>query len=421
MDAPNTSYEAAKRDARHPDPQVRARVAAAPETPPELLYFLVKDPDNEVRQKVAANPATPPQADMILAKDRDYTVRCHLAHKLVGDGLPDEKRRQIWRMTFTLLETLATDQVIRVRRILSHAFQFDREAPHKIVSGLARDRERDVAKPLLSNSPVLTDDELIEIVDGGAPDWAQEAIAGRAAVSPDLADAIARHDNTGAVRRLIENQGAAIGDATMDRIVARAEEVEPWHAPLANRPKLPMSAVRALVRFIAGPLLKILRRTQTLDAETQQQLDAEIAHRGNDPRPRKPIRKDTKGGARGESGRRGGGESPEERAERLMDAGQLNDEIVSLALASGERDFVTASLALRAGMSVSVGRRIVASKSAKAVTALAWKGKFPMRFAMEVQGRLAAIPPMVRIYARGGVDYPLTPEEMTWHLELFDD
>jgi uncharacterized protein (DUF2336 family) len=420
MDAPTIDFELAKRDVRNPDPEVRARVAATPGMAPELLYFLVNDPDGDVRLKVAANKATPQQADLILAKDKEYGVRCALAHKLVGDGLPDEERRRLWRMTFTLLETLATDQVIRVRRILAHAFQFDSEAPHPIVSGLARDREPEVAKPILTNSPVLTDYELAEIIDGGAPNWAQEAIAGRAELSPDLADAIARHDNAGAVRRMIENSGAKIGDATMERIVARAPDVESWHAPLVNRPSLPVAAVRGLVRFVAGPLLGVLRKTQTLDPETAQVLDAEIAERGNDPRPRRRGRKGAKG-AKGGDPRPGGVEAPVERAERLMRAGQLNDEVVSLALASGEREFVTAALALRAGLSSSVARRIVRSKSAKAVTALAWKGKFPMRFAIELQSRLAGISPIVMLYARGGVDYPLSAQEMAWHLELYAD
>ncbi len=368
-----------------------------------------------MRQKVAANRATPPQADLILAKDADYGVRCALAHKLVGDGLPDDERRRLWRMTFTLLETLATDQVMRVRRILAHAFQFDRAAPHPLVSGLARDREEEVAKPILAHSPVLSDAELIDIVDGGAPDWAQQAIAGRSDVSPDLADAITRHDDADAVQVLIENRGAAIGNSTMERIVARAPEVEQWHAPLAGRPKLPAVAVRGLVRFVAGPLLGVLRKTQTLDPETAKALDAEIAERGADPRPRKLSGKEAK------SGGRGGAEGPEARAERLMRAGQLNDEVIALALASGEREFVTAALALRAGIEPGIGRRIVLSKSAKALTALAWKGRFPMRFAIELQGRLAAIPPAARLYARGGIDYPLTPQEMAWHLELYTD
>ncbi len=40
MDAPNPGYEAAKRNARDPDPAVRSGLAGSSATPPELLYFL---------------------------------------------------------------------------------------------------------------------------------------------------------------------------------------------------------------------------------------------------------------------------------------------------------------------------------------------------------------------------------------------
>jgi uncharacterized protein (DUF2336 family) len=314
-------FEREKHAARHGVAAERARIAARADLPPELLYFLAQDTEIEVRRAVAANPKTPPQANGLLARDADYGVRCALAHKVVGDGLKDQERRDLWRMSFTLLETLAMDQVMRVRRILSRALSRDREAPHGIVLTLARDVERQVAGPVLENSPVLTDGDLIGIMRDGAPPWAQEAIAGRAQVSAEVAEAIVAKASPSALKRLRKNKGVQ--------------------------------------------------------------------------------------------------ESPEARAARLSREGRLNDEVISLALSSGERAFVTAALALRAGIELQAGKRIVASKSPKALTALAWKGKFTMRFAVELQTRLAGIGPTSLIYARDGIDYPLTPHEMNWHLHMF--
>ena len=42
-----------------------------------------------------------------------------------------------------------------------------------------------------------------------------------------------------------------------------------------------------------------------------------------------------------------------------------------------------------------------------------------MRFALDMQRRLAGISSAALIYARDGVDYPLTPKEMNWHIGLF--
>ncbi len=104
-----------------PDPAVRRGIAASKDTAPEILYFLINDGDETVRRAVAANPHTPRQADTILAKDVDYGVRCELARKIVGAGLGDDERSELWRMGFTILETLATDSVVRVRKALAEA------------------------------------------------------------------------------------------------------------------------------------------------------------------------------------------------------------------------------------------------------------------------------------------------------------
>jgi uncharacterized protein (DUF2336 family) len=316
-------YEREKHAARHGAATERARLAGRTDVPPELLYFLAQDADTAVRRAVAANPATPAQANTLLARDADYGVRCALAQKAVGAGLSDQQRRDLWRMGFTLLETLAVDQLVRVRKILSQVLAREPEAPRPVILTLARDAEPEVAEPVLENSPVLTEDDLVELVEGGAPAWAQAAIAGRAQVSARLAEAIVAKAQPAAVERLGRSKG------------------------------------------------------------TQ--------------------------------------ETPEARAARLAREGKLNDEVVSLALSAGERGFVTAALALRAGVDLHAARRIAASKSAKAVTALAWKAKFPMRFAVEVQARLAGIGPGSLLYARDGIDYPLTPTEMNWHLGLFAD
>src|SRR5262249_55082967 len=136
----------------------------------------------------------------------DFGVRCALAQKAVGDGLSDHARRDLWRMGFTLLETLAVDQVVRVRKILSSALAREPAAPHPIVLTLARDSEPEVAEPVLEHSPVLTEGDLIDLVEGGAPAWAQTAIAGRAEVSVKLAEAIRTKGKPTAVERLSCNK-----------------------------------------------------------------------------------------------------------------------------------------------------------------------------------------------------------------------
>jgi uncharacterized protein (DUF2336 family) len=178
-----------------------------------------------VRLALAQNESTPVTANSLLARDKDYGVRCVLARKVVGDGLEDDLRINLWRACFTILETLARDKMVRIRRILAEAFMMDPDAPVKFVCTLARDRKKEVAIPILNNSPVLSDGDIVDIIDTNAPVWAQAAIASRETVSPVVADALERSGSVKAVTTMLVNHRAEIGDPTMERIVERAPKV----------------------------------------------------------------------------------------------------------------------------------------------------------------------------------------------------
>jgi len=290
-------------------------------------------------------------------------VRCALARKLVGAGLPDDERRSMWRMTFTMLEALATDTVVRVRRTISDAIQRFVDAPRPVILTLAKDDFPDVATPVLRCSPVLTDDDLIELVDRGAPDWAQAAIADRPTVSPALAEKLAASGSVPAVASLLNNRGARIGEATLERIIERAPRIEAWHAPLVNRPDIPKGFVDRIASFVAAPLAAVLLRGPRRSAKGFQPPSVSKGP----PRMQKST-----DWARGTSAERSarGWESPAERARRLYASNQLTEELVAMALDSGQRDFAVEALSIKSGLGGDAVRRIVESRSARSVTAL---------------------------------------------------
>ena len=57
--------------------------------------------------------------------------------------------------------------------------------------------------------------------------------------------------------------------------------------------------------------------------------------------------------------------------------------------------------------------------SSKGITALAWNAGLGMRTAVQLQLRLARVPPAKILQARTGVDYPLSEDEMNWQLDFF--
>lgn len=399
---------ATARDGSVPD---RVALANRADTPPELLYFLCEDSDVAVRRAVAENPHTPRQADVVLGKDADAGVRCLLARKIVGEGLGDEDRGQMWRMGFTILETLMRDSSIRVRRSLSDAVRHMFHVPHDIAVGLARDPERRVAAPVLRHSPVLSDDDLVDIVEDGAADWAHQAIASRDTVSERVSAALVDAGATPTVTRLLKNESADIGDPALEAIVDRAADVEAWHEALVKRPRLPLGLVRKIGGFVKGPLKTVLAARN--DKPEKASPKAAVKE------PSKPAAKSSAiGWSAPEEKGNGRFETPKERALRLHGEKKLNDAVVEMALNANEREFVMAALALRAGVPLWGVQRIVDGRSAKGLTALCWKAGIKMRFTIELQRRLARVPPSSVIHARDGFDYPFSEEDMQGRLDL---
>ena len=105
-----------------------------------------------------------------------------------------------------------------VRRALAEVFACSQKAPGVIVQALAADQP-DVAIPVLSRSPLLTEDDLVDLIATGQPD-AQVAIASRVLLPRSLAAAIAEVGRAEACLALLENPDAEIALFSIDRMVA---------------------------------------------------------------------------------------------------------------------------------------------------------------------------------------------------------
>ena len=413
-------YNELKSSLTNGDPKVRLRIAADPAMPAEFLYFLAEDKVVEVRRAVAENPSTPNQAAMLLARDEDYGVRCALARKVVGIGLADGERRGLWRMGFTILETLACDQLVRVRRILAEAFCTPPDAPPEIVRTLARDRREEVAAQVLRNSPVLTDEDIVDIVDHNAPDWAFEAVAGRESISPAVTEVLARSPSLAAVGAMVSNPGADISEPVMGGIVDRAADAHELQEPLVNRPSLSSGLMIRLARFVAAPLLAVLQQRDGLDEETAASLDRVAEQRGeavSSGGRRKGLIGGKRKGKNG--GRKDSGDAGAQSGKGSGKSRRTSDTAISAAMDSGNAETIVEGLAERAGYPAALAHRMVFSGSARTITALCWKAGVSMRFALDVQRRIGHIAPQSLLYARDGFDYPLSQHEMEEQLSLF--
>ena len=117
---------------------------------------------------------------------------------------------------------------VKVRQIVAEALKDSVDAPVAVIQKLARDIEIQVAGPILEHSPLLTDEDLLEIISHGPIRGALTAIANRRQLSDKLSDGVAAAAlaNTGAesnsVRKLLQNKSAQIREDTLDRILDQA-------------------------------------------------------------------------------------------------------------------------------------------------------------------------------------------------------
>ncbi len=407
------SYDESKRLARDGDSAVRIDLAGRGDIQPEVLYFLAEDDSAEVRGRIAANISTPRQADLILARDRDEAVRQTLARKIemLLPELDASELAQAHKYLVEVIEVLAQDQADRVRQIVAETLKDVASAPSDVIQRLARDAADVVACPVLEFSPLLSDRDLLEIIESGGNSGRLTAISRRRGVGEQVADAIVATQNEGAITALLDNASAQIREEALDSLVAAALEVSVWQEPLVKRPRLPFSAVRKLAGFVATSLLDLLSARDDLDRETASLVAREVERRIADQA--------AETAEQGIEAANADCETDETRAARMFEAGELDDQTLMQALNGGDRGLVRHGIALRADLPLSLIDHVLAAHSAKGVTALAWKAGCTMRFASQLQLRLGGIAPNQVLNPRGGNDYPLNPEEMDWQLDFF--
>lgn len=420
-------YEKARELAADDKPSVRRELARRGTTQPEVLYFLASDEVVVVRREIARNEATPHQADLMLARDEDEGVRTGLAAKIARlvPTLESAEQDNLRRATEEVIEVLARDEATRVRQILSEALKDVASAPHAVIMRLARDVELVVAGPVLEHSPVLTDVDLIEIINSDPVRGALSRISRRGGVNERVCDAIASAGDDQAITELLGNDSAQIREETLDRLIDRAPDVAEWHPPLVSRPYLPARAARRLAQFVADALLNTLTQRADLDPETARAVASVVERRiaetgGGKPRP-SGVTADGKKGKSKANGKAGGkgNPTPLERAVALHRDGKLGEDEIAEALGRGDRAFVMASLAVRAGVQVAMVEQVVSTNSAKGIISVAWKGDLSTRMATQLQMRLAGIAPRKVIQPASGERYAMSAEDMEWQLDFF--
>jgi len=406
------TYEEARELARHEDTSVRRELADREDTKPEILYFLTDDPSPEVRSAIAKNQATPHQADLRLAKDADENVRGDLAAKIsrLAPHLNRDDQNKVQSMAREALEILTRDQVTHVRQIISETLKDVAHAPPEVIRTLAWDSEIVVAGPVLEFSPVLTDEDLLEVITHGAATGKLNAISRRHNVPETVVDALVETSNIESIGLLLANKSAQIREETLDKVIEQAADIESWHSPLVARPLLSMGAAKKLAAFVAQNLLQDLTSRQDFTPAVMAEITAVVNKRLENPdAPANAENSDT----------------PLEEAytevQKLDAIGELNESKILAAAKKGRREFVISALALRCEMRPISMEKVFRDKNAKGIAAASWKAGLSAKSAEILQRDVADILAEKIQKAATGNAYALSEDDLEWQLEIIAD
>jgi uncharacterized protein (DUF2336 family) len=370
----------------------------------DVLDYLAREGEPATRRAVAANLAAPAAANRHLADDEDDDVRAELARKIVRlmPGLSAPETARVRDLTVETLERLARDQLPRVRAIVADEIKRLDCVPAALVKALARDAETIVSVPILEYSPLLSDADLIEIIAESKVQAVLSAIARRRPVSTRVSEAVVSSLDVSAIATLLANPNAQIREQTLDALADQAERIGQWQESLVLRVDLSRRAIRRLAAFVGSELVELLAGRRGLDEETAQHLARQVRARLDEDE--EPTSLAQKAAA---------------KVERAAKAGRLDDAFVEAAAEAAQRENVVLALARLARLSDDAVRRILAARSAKPITALVWRAGLHMRAAFKIQRFVMKLPADELLPARDGVRFPLSEDEMRWHLSYF--
>jgi uncharacterized protein (DUF2336 family) len=187
-----------------------------------------------------------------LLAEPSASVRAELADKLAREIDSTQLTETELQIAHDIVRAMAKDVELAVRRTLSNSLRRAKNLPRDVAVRLASDVE-EVALPILSESPVLTDADLVEIIQHGSG-RKHEAVAGRAGVSAPVADALVNRAGEAAVAVLLENATARVAEATLGTAIDRFADSDRVKSGMVHRAALPVTIAERLVAMVSDKL-----------------------------------------------------------------------------------------------------------------------------------------------------------------------
>lgn len=144
----------------------------------------------------------------------------------------------------------------------------------KTLKSFAMDEDIEVARPVLENSDVLSDEDLIEVITSRTQAHIL-AISKRVNVSETVSGAIVDHGTEHVIASLLANHTARIGRDSMEKVAEKAQSSTLLQKKFVSRDDVPLDLLNELVLIVEKDLrAEIMNRFADV---SEQELEAALA------------------------------------------------------------------------------------------------------------------------------------------------
>jgi len=270
----------------------------------------------------------------IVVRHPDEAVRAIAAQRICRDvrskTLTDDERS----FAHKLLKLILEDSADMVRRALAVTLKNSPKLPRDIALKLAEDIDN-IAVPVLTHSPVFTDEDLIVVLRSKAAAKAL-AVAQRVSVSDHVVRAIIRFGDSRSVAEVAANDGALISEQSAYEMLKLYKNDNLITAGMIERRDLPPVIVEKLITAVSEEAAIRITERHNVSADTA----INIANRSRERaivefiQPTWPTKEMDK------------------FVSRLHQEGRLTHDLVIRAIGCGQMRFTEQALAKLSGVSV---------------------------------------------------------------------
>jgi len=229
---------------------------------------------------------TPPEQPSIseddirlLIRHNDPDVRANAATRICRQVRTSQLSDIDRQFAIELLEFMAHDTVSMVRRALAVTLKNSPELPREIALKLASDIDN-IAVPILTHSPVFTDEDLVEILKSKAAAKIS-AVARRETLSDVVVRAIIRFGDSKAVAAVAANDGALISEETAKDVLRSYHDNDLIKQGFIDRRDLPPGIAERLVTMVSEEVAVRLHRRHKLPPKLAVKLAVKTRERAS--------------------------------------------------------------------------------------------------------------------------------------------